>query len=167
MRKLLLSTAIFILLAGTAWAQPQIDILQVPQWGQNKADILKLAGDALLQEEEDRINFKLGQAFGGEVIANYFFVEDKLMYARYDLAAFETEEFIAAKGYEDLLAGLKSLYGEPEPRESLNTPEAGQPVTYILDWVNDQRAVAFQRNGELNAINWMRVEHIDPAFMRQ
>lgn len=166
MRNLLLSAAMVLFMAGTALAQVNVDILQVPKWGQSKADIMAAFSGAEAVDD-DRINLPAGKAYGGDLITNYFFVEDRLMYARYNIEAFETEEFIVPQGYEDLLAGLKALHGEPLVREGVDEPGEGLSRTYILDWVGDERAIAFQRNGEVDAIYWMRVEHIDPAFLKQ
>lgn len=163
MQKFLISAVVVLLLAGSAWAQSQIDILAVPRWGQSRAEIAAAFpnGEA---DGDDRINVIGGKAYGGELTANYFFVDDKLMYVRYDIEAFETEEHVVPQGYEDLVTGLKTLYGEPAVRESMNNSEDG-PQTYIQDWIDDIKAIALQRNGEPDAIYWMRVEHIDPAFL--
>lgn len=147
MRKLLLSAAVVLLLAGAALAQSNVDVLQAPKWGQSKAEIMA-AFPGAEEVDDDRINIPAGKAYGGDLFVSYFFVEDRLMYARYNIEAFETEEFVVINGYEDLLAGLKALYGEPLVREGVDDPGEGLSRTYILDWVGDERAIAFQRNGE-------------------
>lgn len=164
MRKLILSLGLLCIMCVPAFAA-EVDILQSPVWGQSQAEIMRRF-PAATQSDDDRLDFYAGKGYGGEVTISYFFMEDRLMYARYNVEAFETEEFIVPQGYTDLMDGLKALYGEPVPRESVDNAAEG-PQTYILDWVDESRAIAFQRNGEPEFIYWMRVEHIDPAFLSQ
>ena len=162
-RKLILVLSLMLTLPAFAWAAG-VDILQTPQWGLSRAEIIRQF-PAAEANGDDRLDFYVGKGYGGEVTASYFFAADKLMYVRYNIEVFETEEFITPKGYDDLLAGLQALYGEPVVRE-VDKAVAGQPQTYVLDWINAEKAVAFQRNGEIGAIHWMRVEHIDPVFLK-